>query len=294
MSEHSLSAWRKRSGRPAPAPGSFGAVTDTTRRLPKAPRGPHGAVDRGHRARAGDAHREPRHAEWLATDRLHLPVAAVRRRRRQLHRHRRRYQTTLRRRRGRRRTCAPGRGHGHELRRQHVARVGADPAGRRGRSESDSGIRPKKQRPRRRPRPQVAAESGPPTAADLSGLLGSLVAGRACRTLSGGSRARSLVVGDVGRVLVRVSVASAIVPDADRPAGVGEPRPAGRNRITRAQRRKWGRCRDFGCRHRPFEPRTLRVPRRRRSSVRQKVSICRAFDAADGTRTHDLLHGKKT
>ena len=26
----------------------------------------------------------------------------------------------------------------------------------------------------------------------------------------------------------------------------------------------------------------------------RKVSICRAFEAADGTRTHDLLHGKQT
>jgi hypothetical protein len=26
----------------------------------------------------------------------------------------------------------------------------------------------------------------------------------------------------------------------------------------------------------------------------RKVPMCRAFQAADGTRTHDLLHGKQT
>ena len=74
------------------------------------------------------------------------------------------------------------------------------------------------------PQAPVAAESGLPTAADLSSLPGSLVAGGACRTLSGGSRVRSLAVAGVGRVRVHVRAAGAIVPDAPLQISISAPR----------------------------------------------------------------------
>jgi hypothetical protein len=74
------------------------------------------------------------------------------------------------------------------------------------------------------PEAPVAAASGAPTAGDLSSLPGSLVAARACQTLSGGTRVRSLTVAGVGRVLVRAAAGSAIVPDAPLRISISGPR----------------------------------------------------------------------
>jgi hypothetical protein len=74
------------------------------------------------------------------------------------------------------------------------------------------------------PEAPVGAQSGPPTAADLSSLPGSLVQERSCQTLAGGSRVRALTVRGVGRVLVRVAVGSAIVADAPLRISISGPR----------------------------------------------------------------------
>ena len=73
--------------------------------------------DHGHRPAGPDADRGPRHLEQQP-DRLHLPVAALRRRRRELRADRRRHQPDLRRRRRRRRPHAQGAGDREQRRRR--------------------------------------------------------------------------------------------------------------------------------------------------------------------------------